>query len=102
MPSLGHDLLDGLLEPAIAKPLDTVIERPDARQDHGVGAPQVVGRAADDRVRADVQQGLLHAAEVAFSVVDDRDHAAVRPFRTAAAGSREGAHKSRHGYLWRH
>src|SRR5687767_14226022 len=66
-------MVEGLHESAVAEVFHAVTKGSNARQYEALARAQSFGLAADDGIRADRVEGVVHGEQVAHSVVDDSD-----------------------------
>src|SRR6266849_285265 len=65
---------DGLVEAAISQAGHGRRRRANARKDDGPRVGQILGGRGDGAGGVEARQGIFHAAQVAATVVDERDH----------------------------
>ena len=64
----------GAMSPNRCQIFHTGTERADSRQHHAAGGLNLSGIARDDGLKTDALKAFLHAAQIAHTVVNDRDH----------------------------
>ncbi len=72
-PFLGDDFADGVDQPKLVEPVHRGTGRADAGENDGVGLAHVSGVRRDGHVRAGGLQRASDGAQIAGSIVDDRD-----------------------------